>query len=109
MAKTLVKRGYSEGFSLAGLPNDYRRYLATNNFATQVFKKQIERLYSNTGKPVVVVAHSYGTLLALSNLLREKNNKSFLKKIKKFIAIAPPFAGATKLLDAFLHGLNDWY
>ena len=108
MAKTLVKRGYSEGFSLAGLPNDYRRYLATNNFATQVFKKQVERLYSNTGKPVVVVAHSYGTLLALSNLLREKNNKSFLKKIKKFIAIAPPFAGATKLLDAFLHGLNDW-
>ena len=108
MAKSLIKRGYSEGFSLAGLPNDYRRYLATNNFATQVFKRQVERLYSNTGKPVVIVAHSYGTLLALSNLLREKNNKSFLKKIKKYIAIAPPFAGATKLLDAFLHGLNDW-
>lgn len=108
MSKSLVKRGYSEGFSLAGLPNDYRRYLATNNFATQVFKKQIERLYSNTGKPVVVVAHSYGTLLTLTNLLKEKNNKDFLKKIKKFLAIAPPFAGATKLLDAFLHGLNEW-
>jgi len=108
MTKSLIRIGYSEGFSLAGLPNDYRRYLATNNFATQVFKKQIERLYSNTGKPVVVVAHSYGTLLTLTNLLKEKNNKDFLKKIKKFVAIAPPFAGATKLLDAFLHGLNEW-
>ena len=108
MAKSLIKRGYQEGFSLGGLPNDYRRYLSTNNFATQVFKDQINRLYSNTGKPVVVVAHSYGSLLILTNLLKEKSNKNFLNKIKKFIAIGPPFAGSTKLLDVFLHGLNTW-
>ena len=108
LAKSLIKRGYQEGFSLGGLPNDFRRYLATNNFATQVFKDQINRLYSNTGKPVVVVAHSYGSLLTLTNLLKEKSNKNFLNKIKKFIAIGPPFAGATKLLDVFLHGLQAW-
>ena len=108
IARRLIKRGYKEGFSLGGLPNDFRRYLTTNNFATQVFKDQIERLYSNTGKPVVVVAHSYGTLLTLTNLLKEKDNKTFLNKVKKFIAIAPPFAGATKLLDAFFHGLQNW-
>ena len=96
-----------EGFSLGALPNDFRRYLATNNFATKVFESQIERLYKNTGKPVVIVAHSFGTLLTLTNLLKKKGDATFLKKIKKFIAIAPPFAGATKLLDAFLHGLND--
>ena len=107
ISNKLIKRGYEEGFSLAGLPNDYRRYLTTNNFSTKVFRSQIERLYSNTGKPVVVVGHSYGTLLALSNLVRE-DNKDLLPKIKKFVAIAPPFAGSSKLLDIFLHGMNDW-
>ena len=108
VSKNLIKRGYKEGFSFGAIPNDYRRYLASNNFATKVFESQINRLYLNTGKPVVIVAHSYGTLLTLTNLIKKKSNTSFLSKIKKFIAIAPPFAGATKLLDAFLHGLNDW-
>ena len=108
LSKSLIKRGYKEGFSLAALPNDYRRFLATNNFAEKVFINQINRLYKNTGKPVVIVAHSYGTLLTLTNLIKKKSDTTFLKKIKKFLALAPPFAGATKLLDAFLHGLNDW-
>ena len=107
ISNKLIKRGYEEGFSLGGLPNDYRRYLATNNFSKNVFRSQIERLYSNTGKPVVVVAHSYGTLLTLTNLVR-KENKDLLPKIKKFVAVAPPFAGSSKLLDVFLHGMNDW-
>ena len=93
---------------MGALPNDYRRYLATNNFATNVFKSQINRLYANTGKPVIIIAHSYGTLLTLTNLLKNQNDKNFMKKIKKFIAIAPPFAGSLKLLDAFFHGLSEW-
>ena len=107
ISNTLKKRGYEEGFSLGGLPNDYRRYLATNNFSKKVFKSQIERLYSNTGKPVIIVAHSFGTLLTLTNLVRTEN-KNLLPKIKKFVAIAPPFAGSSMLLDIFLHGMNEW-
>ena len=99
--------GYNPGFSMGGLPNDYRRYIGTNNFAKKVFRYQIERLYANTGKQVVLVGHSYGTLVTLSNLL-DPNNSDLLPKIKKFIAIAPPFAGASKLLDAYLHGMKDW-
>ena len=108
ISKNLIHRGYKEGFSLGALPNDYRRYLYTNNFASKVFEYQINRLYQNTGKPVVVVAHSYGTLLTLTNLLKKQGDTSFMKKIKKFIAMAPPFAGSTKLLDVFLHGTNDF-
>ena len=108
ISKNLIKRGDKEGFSIGAIPNDYRRYLYTNNFATKVFEYQINRLYQNTGKPVVIVAHSYGTLLTLTNLLKKKEDKSFLKKIKKFVAMAPPFAGATKLLDVFLHGTEDF-
>ena len=107
LTKKLKSRGYAEGFSLAGIPNDYRRFLNTNNFGKKVFRSQIERLYSNTGKPVVIVAHSYGTLLTLTNLVREEN-KDLIPKIKKFVAVAPPFAGSTELLDIFLHGMNDW-
>ena len=107
VSKKLIKMGYQEGFSLAGLANDYRRYLATNKFAENVFRSQIERLYKNTGKPVVIVAHSYGTLLTLTNLVN-KGNKDLLPKIKKFVAVAPPFAGSSKLLDVFLHGMNEW-
>jgi len=107
LSEKLIARGYKEGFSLAGLPNDYRRFLATNNFAFNVFRFQINKLYENTGKPVVIVAHSYGTLLTLTNLLFE-NNKDLIPKIKKFVAIAPPFAGSSKLLDVFLHGMNEW-
>ena len=107
LSNKLIDRGYKEGFSLAGLPNDYRRYLATNSFAYNVFRLQINKLYQNTGKPVVIVAHSYGTLLTLTNLVIQ-NNRELLPKIKKFVAIAPPFAGSSKLLDIFLHGMNEW-
>ena len=81
--------------------------MSTNNFSKKVFRSQIERLYSNTGKPVVIVAHSYGSLLTLTNLVRSENN-DLIPKIKKFVAVAPPFAGSSKLLDIFLHGMNDW-
>ena len=93
---------------MGGLPNDFRRYLATNNFASKVFEYQINNLYENTGKPVVIIAHSYGALLALTNLLKNKNDTIFLKKIKKFIAMAPPFSGSTELLNVFFHGTKDF-
>ena len=54
------------------------------------------------------MAHSYGTLITLTNLIKNEKNTTFLKKIKKFIAMAPPFSGSTKLLDIFLHGTKDF-
>ena len=108
ISSNLVKLGYRDGFSLAGLPNDFRRYLATNNFATNVFKSQINRLYKNTGKQVIIIGHSYGTLLSLTNLLKNQNDKEFMKKIKKFIALAPPFAGSGELLKTFLQASKEF-
>ena len=108
ITKKLKDKNYKIGFSFAALPNDYRRYLSKNNFAIEVFKSQINRLYSNTGKPVVVVGHSLGTLVTLTNLIINKSDKEFMKKIKKFIALAPPFSGATKDLDIFFHGMRDF-
>ena len=106
MINRLTEMGYREGFSFAGLPFDYRRFLYKNKFAINAFKYHIERMYKNTGKKVIIVAHSYGTLLTLSNLVGA--NKDLSNKIKKFIAIGGPFAGSSKLLDVFLHGMTAW-
>ena len=103
----LIYSGYDFGFSLGGIPNDFRKFVATNTFATDVFRFLVESFYNNTGKPVILIAHSFGNLIALHNLVSEKN-KDLLPKIKKFISIGPPFAGSTKLLDGYLHGLKDF-
>jgi hypothetical protein len=107
LSDKLIDRGYKEGFSLSGLPNDYRRFIATNNIANSVFRLQINKLYQNTGKPVVIVAHSYGNLVTLTNLVKE-GNEDLIPKIKRFVAITPPFAGSSKLLDVYLHGMDEF-
>ena len=100
LIEKLILMGYDPGFSMGGIPNDYRRFLATNGFTTNVFRYQIEQLYKNTGKKVVVVAHSYGTLAILTNLVK-KENQDLLPKIKKFVAVTPPFAGSSELIEYF--------
>ena len=92
----LEKKGYKAGFSMSGLPNDYRQFVANNNFTLEAFRYEVEKLYENTGKPVVIIAHSYGTIATLNSLIYKKN-KDILHKIKKFIAVGPPFAGSTQL------------
>ena len=94
----LENKGYKPGFSLAGIPNDYRHFLANNKFTTDAIKYQVETLYKNTGKKVVLIGHSFGTITVLNNLIHYKNDKDLLNKIKKFIAVGPPFAGSTELI-----------
>lgn len=104
--KKLGKMGYSEGFSMAGVPQDYRRFTTNNTFAEKALEYHVNRLYKNTGKPVIIIGHSYGNLLSLSQLLKAKPQT--LSKIKQFIALAPPFAGASKLQDVFMYGHRDF-
>jgi len=97
--------GYRDGFSAAGLSFDYRRYIHSNKYFENSLIYQINRLYRNTGKPVVIISHSLGGLLVLANLLRMR--KDILKKVKSFVPIVPPFAGTSHLLEAYLYGLRD--
>ena len=106
MIQKYKKMGYREGFSFSAIPFDYRRFLYNNKFAINAFRYHIDRMYKNTGKKVVIVAHSYGTLLTLSNLVGA--NKDLSNKILKFIAIGGPFAGSSKLLDVYMHGMLAW-
>jgi hypothetical protein len=106
MYNRYYEMGYRPGFSIAGIPYDFRRFVSTNEVFKEIFKNQIERLFANTGKPVIIIAHSYGCLNTLNSLV--KSDKEILKKIKKFIAVGPPFAGAPKGLELFLHGSSEF-
>ena len=101
-----INLGYDYGFSLGAIPNDFRRF-ATNELSSKIFRYLIESFYNNTGKPVIIIAHSFGNLITLNNLVN-KENKDLIPKIKKFVSIGAPFAGSTELLNAYLHGLGDF-
>ena len=103
----LEKKGYRAGFSLSGIPNDYRYFLANNKFTMDAFRYQVQKLFENTGKKVVLIGHSYGTITIYNNLIR-KANKDILSKIKKFIAVGPPFAGSAQLVDVFFKNGNRY-
>lgn len=100
------KMGYKDGFSAAGIPFDYRRYIHSNKYFESAFIYQINRLYKNTGKPVVIITHSLGALHSLANLLRVRDD--IKNKVKSFVPIVPPFAGSSHLLEAYLYGLRDF-
>ena len=106
MIQNYRKMGYKDGFSAAGVSFDYRRYISKNYFFQNAFEYEINRLYRNTGKPVIVISHSLGGLLAYNQYL--KMTPELLKKVKTFVPIVPPFAGASHLLQAYLYGLNDF-
>ena len=78
--------GYKEGFSLGSILYDFRRFVTTNEFEIKDFRFQIENLYNITGKKVIIIAHSFGTLNTLNNLIY-KENKDLIPNIKKFIAM----------------------
>ena len=103
LIQKLQQKGYKPGFSLGGVPNDYRKFIANNVFTTNAIRYQIEELYKNTGKTVIVISHSYGANTMYSNLIKEEN-KDLLPKIKKFVAVGPPFAGSTELVKRFFSG-----
>ena len=103
--ETLTQYGYQPGFSLAGVPNDFRQFISTNTFANKTLNHLINTMYENTGKRVIIIAHSFGNLVTLNTL---KQNSELKTKIKKWISLAPPFGGATKAVDNFLHGITDF-
>ena len=97
--------GYRDGFSASGLSFDYRRYIHSNKFFENSLIYEINRLYRNTGKPVIIISHSLGGLLVLANLIRMRKN--ILSKVKSFVPIVPPIAGSSHLLEAYFYGLPD--
>ena len=105
LADELVEYGYTKGFSLAAIPNDFRQFISKNDFAYDALKYHIENMYNLTGKPVIIIAHSFGNLVTLNGLNKYPDLED---KVKKWISLAPPFGGATKAVENFIHGITDF-
>ena len=65
---TMIKRyqGYREGFSYGAITTDFKRFVSTNNFVT---KALVNQLNANTGKLIVILAHSFATIAKLNQLI----------------------------------------
>ena len=106
MIQDYRKMGIKDGFSSTGASFDYRRYIHYFKSFETSFEYEINRLYRNTGKPVIIITHSLGGLLVYNELL--KFSPELKKKVKSFVPIVPPFAGASHLLEAYLYGLGEF-
>ena len=106
MIQNLRKWGYKDGFSEAGISYDYRRYVHSYKFFETALEYEINRLYRNTGKPVVIITTSHGGSFVLNELI--KISPEIKNKIKCFVPIVPPFSGSSHLLQAYLYGLDDF-
>ena len=106
MLGKLRKIGYKEGFSCAGISYDYRRYIHSNKYFESAMEYEINRLYRNTGKTVIIMSTSHGGLFALNYLI--KLSPEIKRKIKCFVPIVPPFAGSSHLIHAYLYGLSEF-
>lgn len=105
MIQGLKEKGYSIGFSMAGLPYDFRKFHLTNTQFKEKFEIMVEMLYRNTGKKVIVVAHSLGNLNVLRILNKENQINS---KIKRYVSMVPPFFGAAKAVEFFSTGSEEF-
>jgi hypothetical protein len=106
MINNLRKIGHKEGFSCAGISYDYRRYIHSYKYFESALEYEINRLYRNTGKSVVILTTSHGGLFILNEL--NKLSPEIKRKIKCFVPIVPPFAGSSHLIHAYLYGLGEF-
>jgi hypothetical protein len=108
LAENLKSKGYKEGFSMAGLPYDFRVLSKENGEFEQNFMKMVEMLYNNTGKKVVITSHSLGNIFTNDILSNFKNKEKLDKMIERYIAVLPPYIGTSKDTELFLTGTEEF-
>lgn len=87
--------GFISGLTMQAMPYDWRKSYKDNNLRVK-FKSVIDQLYAITGKKVVIVAHSMGNLNTLHNLYNlDQEYKD--KKIARWMSLAGPFIGTSKM------------
>ena len=106
MIQRYRKMGYKDGFSAAGMSFDYRRFIFKNDYFKNAFEYEVNKLYRNTGKKVIIITQSLGGLNALNQLI--SLNDDMKKKIKSFVPIGPPFAGSMLATDIFYYHFDGF-
>ncbi|XP_062201197.1 lecithin-cholesterol acyltransferase-like 1 [Phragmites australis] len=109
----LERIGYHDGKNLFGAPYDFRYAVAPVGHRSRVglaFFRRLKRLVEkasrlNGGRPVTIVAHSFGGPLAYQFLLRRP--LSWRKRfVRRFVPVAAPWGGVVTVMLALNSGNN---
>jgi hypothetical protein len=94
------KAGFRSGLSMQALPYDFRKDYRESDLNGK-FGRVLTELNKNTGKKVVIIAHSFGNLQTVYQL--SKKTQSWKDAtIARYIAIAPPYMGSTFLASSMI-------
>lgn len=108
LTETLINQGYEKGFSLIATPYDYKESECDNEYFSLQFKFNIESLYENTNKKIIIIAHSYGNINTNYQLSYHPNNKHLSIYIDHFINIAGPMSGTSKAEQLIVSGSSEF-
>ncbi|KAG6506792.1 lecithin-cholesterol acyltransferase-like 1 [Zingiber officinale] len=113
LVERLEAIGYVEGETLFGAPYDFRYGLASAGHPSRVgsrFLRDLAELVenasaSNGGKPVIILTHSFGGMLALQ--LLDRLPATWRKRfVKHFVPLAAPWGGTVLEMGIFATGTN---
>ena len=103
----LAMAGYRRGLTYQSMPYDFRKSYRTNTI-NNIFKKNLEKLNSVTGKKVIILSHSLGGI-NVQHQLSKLSQAEKDKYISFWIAQAPPFLGSLKVSRIILSGLKELF
>ena len=98
--------GYQVGLNLFAVPYDFRKTTLANELI-YTLKRTIKYAHALTGKKVILMAHSMGNFGAL-NILNSMTPEEKEEMILNYIAVTPPFLGATKALKIVIGGDDEF-
>jgi hypothetical protein len=103
--KHFLNLGYKVGVNLFSVPFDWRRN-SNHEYNFHLAKQSVDLAYNLTGKPAVLVGHSYGSIIAL-NYLYSIPQEEKEQKISRLITVGPPLTGANKSIKGFIIGFEE--
>uniref|UniRef100_A0A061RML1 Lysophospholipase III n=1 Tax=Tetraselmis sp. GSL018 TaxID=582737 RepID=A0A061RML1_9CHLO len=100
----LIRNGGKRGETVRGAPYDFRKVPSSEYF--DKLKKLVEETkWENNGLPVNIVSHSLGGLV-VARFLRSMSRSWRETNLRRWIAVATPFAGSEGIIQSFASGNN---
>lgn len=100
--------GYQPGLTMQPLPYDFR-YGVLASTTPKLFPQIINNLYYATGKKVVVIAHSLGTVHSLTSLAYFVTPSNKRKMVRHYVPITPPWLGTVSAIRNMLYGDASYF